>query len=86
MTSFAIISNKGIITSPSIKETPIFLLSSCLQHVKVRFAPPPREGDGEQERFNSSSHRIYLSDDVEVGVSDPCYIYGSQTLMFINGG
>lgn len=26
------------------------------------------------------------SDDVEVGVFDPCYIYGSQTLMFINGG
>lgn len=34
----------------------------------------------------SPSHRICLSDDVEVGVSDPCYIYGSQTLMFINGG
>ena len=33
-----------------------------------------------------SSHRICLSDDVEVGVSDPCYIYGSQTLMLINGG
>ena len=29
------------------------------------------------------SHR---TDDVEVGVSDPCYIYGSQTLILINGG
>ena len=29
-----------------------FLLLSCLQYVIVRFAPPPREGDGEQERFN----------------------------------
>jgi hypothetical protein len=27
-----------------------------------------------------------LSDDVEVGVSDPCNIFGSQTLILINGG
>ena len=30
-----------------------------------------------------SSHR---TDDVEVGVSDPCNIFGSQTLILINGG
>ena len=25
------------------------------------------------------------SDDAEVGVYDPCYIYGSQTLILVNG-